>query len=92
MVTNTVSGGVVFWKNSKLDRKAFCRLPASTKTWTNTALPFRDYGPAGRPITNHMMAGNPGFLGDGRLSVDRQRAKFQETGSQQTRFIAVTRL
>ena len=86
MVTNTVSGGVVLEKLKLIEK----HLPTTGKYEdVDYRITFRDYD-SGPPITNHMMAGNLDFgvMGDYPLIVNG--AKFQETGSQQTRFIAVT--
>lgn len=86
MVTNTVTGGVILERLKLIEK----HLPDSGP-YANTKfnIVFRDYD-SGPPITNHMLAGNLDFgvMGDYPLIVNG--AKFQDTGSQQTRFIAVT--
>src|SRR5690606_36086633 len=86
MVTNTVSGGVVLEKLELIDKY----LPKTGK-YANAKyqIEFRDYD-SGPPITNQMLAGKLefGVMGDYPLIVNG--AKFQETGKQQSRFIAVT--
>src|SRR5690606_30930679 len=85
-VTNTVTGGVILERLKLLDK----HLPNSGR-YANTRfdIVLGDYD-SGPPITNHMLAGNLDFgvMGDYPLIVNG--AKFQNTGSQQTRFIAVT--
>lgn len=86
MVTNTVSGGVVLEKLGLLDQY----LPTTGKYKdADYKIEFRDYD-SGPPITNQMLAGKLDFgvMGDYPLIVNG--AKFQATGKQQTRFIAVT--
>ncbi len=86
MVTNTVSGGVILEKLNLLDK----HLPTTGKyADAKYKIIFRDYD-SGPPITNQMLAGKLefGVMGDYPLIVNG--AKFQETGKQQTRFIAVT--
>lgn len=86
MVTNTVSGGVVLEKLKLIEK----HLPTTGKyADVDYRITFRDYD-SGPPITNHMLAGNLDFgvMGDYPLIVNG--AKFEETGTQQTRFIAVT--
>lgn len=86
MVTNTVSGGVVLEKLGLLDQY----LPTTGKYKdADYQIEFRDYD-SGPPITNQMLAGKLDFgvMGDYPLIVNG--AKFQQTGKQQTRFIAVT--
>jgi NitT/TauT family transport system substrate-binding protein len=86
MVTNTVSGGVVLEKLGLLDQY----LPKNGKYKdADYQIEFRDYD-SGPPITNQMLAGKLDFgvMGDYPLIVNG--AKFQATGKQQTRFIAVT--
>ncbi len=86
MVTNTVSGGIVLEKLGLLDQY----LPKTGKYKdADYQIEFRDYD-SGPPITNQMLAGKLDFgvMGDYPLIVNG--AKFQETGKQQTRFIAVT--
>lgn len=86
MVTNTVSGGVILEKLNLIEK----HLPRTGKyEKANYRIVFRDYD-SGPPITNHMLAGNLDFgvMGDYPLIVNG--ARFQETGTQQTRFIAVT--
>ena len=86
MVTNTVSGGIVLEKLGLLDK----HLPRDGKyADANYRVEFRDYD-SGPPITNQMLAGKLefGVMGDYPLIVNG--AKFQETGKQQSRFIAVT--
>ncbi|MCQ4312428.1 ABC transporter substrate-binding protein [Pseudomonas stutzeri] len=86
MVTNTVSGGVVLEKLGLLDQ----HLPKTGKYKdADYQIEFRDYD-SGPPITNQMLAGKLDFgvMGDYPLIVNG--AKFQQTGKQQTRFIAVT--
>ncbi len=86
MVTNTVSGGVILEKLGLIEKY----LPTTGK-YENAEyeIVFRDYD-SGPPITNQMLAGKLDFgvMGDYPLIVNG--AKFQETGKQQTRFIAVT--
>ncbi len=86
MVTNTVSGGIVLEKLGLLDE----HLPRTGKYQdADYRIEFRDYD-SGPPITNQMLAGKLDFgvMGDYPLIVNG--AKFQETGKQRTRFIAVT--
>ena len=86
MVTNTVSGGVVLEKLGLLDQY----LPTTGQYKdADYQIEFRDYD-SGPPITNQMLAGKLDFgvMGDYPLIVNG--AKFQATGKQQTRFIAVT--
>lgn len=86
MVTNTVSGGVVLEKLGLLNQY----LPKTGKYQdADYQIEFRDYD-SGPPITNQMLAGKLDFgvMGDYPLIVNG--AKFQATGKQQTRFIAVT--
>lgn len=86
MVTNTVSGGIVLEKLNLLDKY----LPTTGKyADVDYDIVFRDYD-SGPPITNQMLAGKLefGVMGDYPLIVNG--AKFQETGTQETRFIAVT--
>lgn len=86
MVTNTVSGGVVLEKLGLLDQY----LPKTGKySDADYQIEFRDYD-SGPPITNQMLAGKLDFgvMGDYPLIVNG--AKFQATGKQETRFIAVT--
>jgi NitT/TauT family transport system substrate-binding protein len=86
MVTNTVSGGVILEKLKLLDK----HLPTTGKyEKAKYRVVFRDYD-SGPPITNQMLAGKLefGVMGDYPLIVNG--AKFEETGRQQTRFIAVT--
>lgn len=86
MVTNTVSGGIVLEKLNLLDKY----LPKTGKyDDVDYDIVFRDYT-SGPPITNQMLAGKLDFgvMGDYPLIVNG--AKFQETGTKETRFIAVT--
>lgn len=86
MVTNTVSGGIVLEKLDLLNK----HLPHTGKyADADYRIEFRDYD-SGPPITNQMLAGKLDFgvMGDYPLIVNG--AKFQATGKQQTRFIAVT--
>ena len=86
MVTNTVSGGIVLEKLKLIEKY----LPTTGKYQDATYdLEFRDYD-SGPPITNQMLAGKLDFgvMGDYPLIVNG--AKFQETGKQQSRLIAVT--
>ncbi|MEH6669578.1 ABC transporter substrate-binding protein [Halopseudomonas sp.] len=86
MVTNTVSGGVILEKLGLIEKY----LPTTGKYEdAEYEIVFRDYD-SGPPITNQMLAGKLDFgvMGDYPLIVNG--AKFQETGKQQTRFIAVT--
>lgn len=86
MVTNTVSGGIVLEKLNLLDKY----LPTTGRYEdVEYDIVFRDYD-SGPPITNQMLAGKLefGVMGDYPLIVNG--AKFQETGRQETRFIAVT--
>lgn len=86
MVTNTVSGGIVLEKLKLIEKY----LPTTGKyADASYTLEFRDYD-SGPPITNQMLAGKLDFgvMGDYPLIVNG--AKFQETGKQQSRFIAVT--
>tara|TARA_R110000850_G_scaffold102162_2_gene210907 strand:- start:1010 stop:2377 length:1368 start_codon:yes stop_codon:yes gene_type:complete len=86
MVTNTVSGGVILEKLGLIEKY----LPTTGKYEdAEFEIVFRDYD-SGPPITNQMLAGKLDFgvMGDYPLIVNG--AKFQETGKQQTRFIAVT--
>ncbi|KAA1172852.1 sulfonate ABC transporter substrate-binding protein [Marinobacter salinexigens] len=86
MVTNTVSGGIVLEKLNLLDKY----LPTTGKYKdVDYDIVFRDYD-SGPPITNQMLANKLefGVMGDYPLIVNG--AKFQETGKQETRFIAVT--
>lgn len=86
MVTNTVSGGIVLEKLDLLNK----HLPRTGKyADADYRIEFRDYD-SGPPITNQMLAGKLDFgvMGDYPLIVNG--AKFQATGKQQTRFIAVT--
>jgi NitT/TauT family transport system substrate-binding protein len=86
MVTNTVSGGIVLEKLKLIEKY----LPNTGKYADVTYnIEFRDYD-SGPPITNQMLAGKLDFgvMGDYPLIVNG--AKFQETGRQQSRFIAVT--
>lgn len=86
MVTNTVSGGVILEKMDLIKKY----LPTTGKyADADYEIEFRDYD-SGPPITNQMLAGKLefGVMGDYPLIVNG--AKFEETGSQQTRFIAVT--
>jgi len=86
MVTNTVSGGIVLEKLDLLKK----HLPTTGRyADVDYDIVFRDYD-SGPPITNQMLAGKLefGVMGDYPLIVNG--AKFQETGKQETRFIAVT--
>ena len=86
MVTNTVSGGIVLEKLDLLEK----HLPTTGKyEGVDYDIVYRDYD-SGPPITNQMLAGKLefGVMGDYPLIVNG--AKFQETGKQETRFIAVT--
>jgi NitT/TauT family transport system substrate-binding protein len=86
MVTNTVSGGIVLEKLDLLEK----HLPTTGKYEdVDYDIVYRDYD-SGPPITNQMLAGKLefGVMGDYPLIVNG--AKFQETGKQETRFIAVT--
>ncbi|MEH6388015.1 MAG: ABC transporter substrate-binding protein [Pseudomonas profundi] len=86
MVTNTVSGGVILEKLNLIEK----HLPTTGQYEdTQFKIVFRDYD-SGPPITNQMLAAKLDFgvMGDYPLIVNG--AKFQETGKQQTRFIAVT--
>ncbi|MBE93787.1 ABC transporter substrate-binding protein [Marinobacter sp.] len=86
MVTNTVSGGIVLEKLGLLEK----HLPTTGKYEdVDYDIVYRDYD-SGPPITNQMLAGKLefGVMGDYPLIVNG--AKFQETGKQETRFIAVT--
>lgn len=86
MVTNTVSGGIVLEKLDLIDK----HLPTTGKyADADYKIEFRDYD-SGPPITNQMLAGKLefGVMGDYPLIVNG--AKFQETGKQESRFIAVT--
>lgn len=86
MVTNTVSGGVILDKLKLIEKY----LPtAGQYEDARYRIVFRDYD-SGPPITNQMLAGKLDFgvMGDYPLIVNG--AKFQETKSQQTRFIGVT--
>ena len=86
MVTNTVSGGIVLEKLKLLEKY----LPTTGQYEdVDYDIVFRDYD-SGPPITNQMLAGKLefGVMGDYPLIVNG--AKFQETGKQETRFIAVT--
>ena len=86
MVTNTVSGGIVLDKLDLLTK----HLPTTGKyEGVKYDIVFRDYD-SGPPITNQMLANKLefGVMGDYPLIVNG--AKFQETGRQETRFIAVT--
>jgi NitT/TauT family transport system substrate-binding protein len=86
MVTNTVSGGIVLEKLGLIPKY----LPRTGKyADADYSIEFRDYD-SGPPITNQMLAGKLefGVMGDYPLIVNG--AKFQETGKQQSRFIAVT--
>ncbi|MFC3607574.1 ABC transporter substrate-binding protein [Stutzerimonas tarimensis] len=86
MVTNTVSGGIILEKLNLLDK----HLPKTGRyEKARYRVEFRDYD-SGPPITNQMLAGKLefGVMGDYPLIVNG--AKFQETGRQQSRFIAVT--
>lgn len=86
MVPNTVAGGVLLERLKLIEK----HLPVTGRyADVDYQVTFRDYD-SGPPITNHMMAGNLDFgvMGDYPLIVNG--AKFQQTGAQQTRFIAVT--
>jgi NitT/TauT family transport system substrate-binding protein len=86
MVTNTVAGGVVLEKLNLIEKY----LPKEGK-YKNAEfkIEFRDYD-SGPPITNQMLANKLefGVMGDYPLIVNG--AKFQETGKQESRLIAVT--
>lgn len=86
MVTNTVSGGVVLEKLNLIEKY----LPKTGK-YENAKyeIEFRDYD-SGPPITNQMLANKLefGVMGDYPLIVNG--AKFQETGKQESRLIAIT--
>ncbi len=86
MVTNTIPGGIILEKLGLLEK----HLPTTGKYEdVDYDIIFRDYD-SGPPITNQMLAGKLDFgvMGDYPLIVNG--AKFQETGKQETRFIAVT--
>lgn len=86
MVTNTVAGGIVLEKLNLIDKY----LPTDGKYKdAKFDIEFRDYD-SGPPITNQMMANKLefGVMGDYPLIVNG--AKFQETGKQESRLIAVT--
>lgn len=86
MVTNTIPGGIILEKLGLLEK----HLPTSGKyEGVSYDIVYRDYD-SGPPITNQMLAGKLDFgvMGDYPLIVNG--AKFQETGKQETRFIAVT--
>lgn len=86
MVTNTVSGGVVLERLNLIEKY----LP-KTGAYKDAKyeIEFRDYD-SGPPITNQMLAGKLefGVMGDYPLIVNG--AKFQDTGKQETRLIAIT--
>lgn len=86
MVTNTIPGGIILEKLELLEK----HLPTTGKYEDiDYEIVYRDYD-SGPPITNQMLAGKLDFgvMGDYPLIVNG--AKFQETGKQETRFIAVT--
>ncbi|MFW5823801.1 MAG: ABC transporter substrate-binding protein [Marinobacter sp.] len=86
MVTNTIPGGIILEKLELLEK----HLPTTGKYEdVDYDIIFRDYD-SGPPITNQMLADKLDFgvMGDYPLIVNG--AKFQETGKQETRFIAVT--
>ena len=86
MVTNTIPGGIILEKLELLEK----HLPTTGKYEdVDYEIVYRDYD-SGPPITNQMLAGKLefGVMGDYPLIVNG--AKFQETGKQETRFIAVT--
>ncbi|WP_328185455.1 ABC transporter substrate-binding protein [Marinobacter sp. OP 3.4] len=86
MVTNTIPGGIILEKLELLEK----HLPTTGKYEdVDYEIVYRDYD-SGPPITNQMLAGKLDFgvMGDYPLIVNG--AKFQETGKQETRFIAVT--
>lgn len=86
MVTNTIPGGIILEKLELLEK----HLPTTGKYEdVDYDIVYRDYD-SGPPITNQMLAGKLDFgvMGDYPLIVNG--AKFQETGKQETRFIAVT--
>lgn len=86
MVTNTIPGGIILEKLELLEK----HLPTTGKYEdVDYDIVYRDYD-SGPPITNQMLAGKLefGVMGDYPLIVNG--AKFQETGKQETRFIAVT--
>ncbi|GGY59519.1 ABC transporter substrate-binding protein [Marinobacter zhanjiangensis] len=86
MVTNTIPGGIILEKLELLEK----HLPTTGKYEdVDYEIIYRDYD-SGPPITNQMLAGKLDFgvMGDYPLIVNG--AKFQETGKQETRFIAVT--
>ncbi|MFL1482525.1 ABC transporter substrate-binding protein [Marinobacter sp. LN3S78] len=86
MVTNTIPGGIILEKLELLEK----HLPTTGQYEdVDYEIIYRDYD-SGPPITNQMLAGKLDFgvMGDYPLIVNG--AKFQETGKQETRFIAVT--
>lgn len=86
MVTNTIPGGIILEKLELLEK----HLPTTGKyADVDYDIIYRDYD-SGPPITNQMLAGKLDFgvMGDYPLIVNG--AKFQETGKQETRFIAIT--
>lgn len=85
-VTNTVPGGIILEKLGLLEK----HLPKDGKyAGVDYELVYKDYT-SGPPITNQMLAGKLAFgvMGDYPLIVNG--AKFEETGRQESRFIAVT--
>jgi len=85
-VTNTVPGGIILEKLALLEK----HLPKDGKyAGVEYELVYKDYT-SGPPITNQMLAGKLAFgvMGDYPLIVNG--AKFEETGSKESRFIAVT--
>jgi len=85
-VTNTVPGGIILEKLELLQK----HLPTDGKYKdAEYEIVYQDYT-SGPPITNQMLAGKLSFgvMGDYPLIVNG--AKFQESGNEETRFIAVT--
>lgn len=85
-VTNTVTGGIILEKLKLVEKY----LPTTGKYKdADYDIVYRDYD-SGPPITNQMLASKLDFgvMGDYPLIVNG--AKFQETGKDQSRFIAVT--
>jgi NitT/TauT family transport system substrate-binding protein len=85
-VTNTVPGGIILEKLKLLEK----HLPHTGKyADASYEIIYRDYT-SGPPITNEMLAGKLAFgvMGDYPLIVNG--AKFEASGTSETRFIAVT--
>ncbi|PVB62571.1 ABC transporter substrate-binding protein [Labrenzia sp. 011] len=85
-VTNTVPGGIILEKLELLQK----HLPTTGKyADAEYEVIYKDYT-SGPPITNQMLAGKLAFgvMGDYPLIVNG--AKFEESGSEESRFIAIT--